>query len=852
MKETAAKAYDPIAAMSAVLENLHHHVKPEHPNYVICMPPPNLTGCLHMGHAFQLSLMDALVRYARQQHQKAWLQPGTDHAGISARFVLARYLADCNLPLADWQQHIHAWQHDKQQAIMQQMQHMAIGTDWQHARFTRDPLYQKAVETAFIQLFNDGLITRRQRLVNWDPVLNTTLSDLEVLHEERPGELYWITYVVQHTTVVVATTRPETLFGDVALAVSPQDVRYQAFIGHMAYVPLVNRAIPIIADAAIDPLFGSGCVKVTPAHDFRDAAFATRHGLQPIDLFEAHHSVLNEKTLFCKGKTFEQARPLVVAALRECGALSSVTPHTLSVPIGEKSGAIIEPKLTLQWFLLTKTLGKKAQDMVHQGRVRFYPESWAHHFHDWMNRLDDWCISRQIGFGHVIPAFYQNDRMVVQAQAPDASWTPETDVLDTWFSAALWPLVTMGWPAPLTHYPTDVLVTGFDILFFWVARMIMVCTHLAGDVPFKQVWITGIIRDHTGQKMSKTRGNVIDPLDVIYGIQHQALLEKRLLDVHDVARQKMITEDTHQTFPQGIRAFGIDALRYVFFSISHTRDVCFDWQRLESARLFCNKLWQVGQLVHQRLQKTPVPCLDPAWHEAMHLWSCAWYATQQQRHTTMKEHVANFRLDLCIQDVHDYIWHDVCAWYIEIFKTIVRLSGTQAKPWCQWLSYHFCAMLKTVSPWLPVIVATLQHQLNGMAVEAYDIHPIHHHALEQLAAIRTLVQHLRALRASHPAQSMVTIWHDQPIALSPTWLAIVADKVRCQFVLTATPSGMMCHGVRYQMADMMNTTVRLRLEKDITVLKKRLDNPDFLAHAPSDIIRQTQEQYDACLQKLRL
>ena len=662
-------------------------------SYSIVLPPPNVTGSLHMGHAFQHTIMDVYTRYNRSKGKQTLWQPGTDHAGIATQMVVERQLGLENISRHDlgrekFTEKIWDWKSKSGGTITSQMRRLGASVDWERERFTMDEPLSKAVQKVFIDLYNEGLIYRGKRLVNWDPVLLTAVSDLEVISTEEQGFLWHIRYQVAESdeVLVVATTRPETMFGDTAVAIHPEDTRYQHLIGKFIDLPLSNRKIPIIADDYVDMEFGTGCVKITPAHDFNDYEIGQRHSLEIINILTDDASININAPDKYQGLDRFDARKEVVKDLESQNLIEKIDPHTLMVPRGDRTNSIIEPYMTDQWFVKVKPLAGPAIDAVKNGDIRFVPENWNKTYFNWMDNIEDWCISRQIWWGHRIPAWYDkegkfyvaNNLEEAQAQAGvGVDLEQDEDVLDTWFSSALWPFSTLGWPEKTPElsrfYPTSVLVTGFDIIFFWVARMIMFGLKFAKDVPFKDIYITGLIKDGNGQKMSKSKGNVLDPIDLIDGISLNDLLEKRTQGMMQPKLAEKIQKQTKKEFPDGIPAFGTDAIRFTFAALaSFGRDIKFDLKRVEGYRNFCNKLWNASRFVLINLESKSINV------NAVLSNQDKWILSRLQ-HTKIEveKHLADYRLDLMSQTLYEFVWHDYCDWYLELSKPLLENNKTK-------------------------------------------------------------------------------------------------------------------------------------------------------------------------------
>jgi len=759
------KTYQPHAIETALYENWEAkgYFAPQGSGepYTIMIPPPNVTGSLHMGHGFNNAIMDALIRFRRMQGRNTLWQPGTDHAGIATQMVVERQLGAQGIDRHDlgrekFLDKVWEWKAESGGNITRQIRRLGSSVDWSRERFTMDDGLSEAVKEAFVRLHEDGLIYRGKRLVNWDTKFHTAISDLEVESHDEKGHLWNLRYPLAdgnktaegNDYLIVATTRPETALGDAAVAVNPHDERYKALIGHYVELPLVGRRIPIIADDYCDPEFGTGCVKITPAHDFNDYEVGKRHNLPLINIFDQDAKVLAGAQIFnidgsvnalldaslpaeYAGLDRFEARKQIVAAFDALGLLQSIDDHALKVPKGDRSGTIIEPWLTDQWYVSTKPLAEKAIEVVENGEIQFVPKQYENMYFSWMRDIQDWCISRQLWWGHRIPAWYDQagnvyvgrDEAEVRAKhnLGDIALRQDDDVLDTWFSSGLWTFSTLGWPEQTdflkTHHPTDVLVTGFDIIFFWVARMIMLSTHLTKQIPFKTVYVHGLVRDGLGQKMSKSKGNVLDPLDIVDGIDLETLLAKRTSGMMQPKLAEKIAKQTRAEFPDGIASYGTDALRFTFCSLATTgRDVKFDMGRVEGYRNFCNKLWNAANFV---IENTDGQDTGINGEEVDLSPVDRWIISALQRcEQDVTRHLDAFRFDLATQALYEFVWDEYCAWYLELVKPVLwdenapleRQRGTRRT-----LVRVLEVILRLAHPFMPFITEEIWQRIKGQA-----------------------------------------------------------------------------------------------------------------------------------------
>ena len=880
------------------------------PAYCIPIPPPNVTGTLHMGHGFQQAIMDALIRYHRMRGHNTLWQVGTDHAGIATQMVVERQLeAEGSsreaLGREAFVKRVWDWKEQSGGAITRQLRRLGTSPDWQRERFTMDPGLSDAVQRVFIALFEKGLIYRGHRLVNWDPKFHTAISDLEVVQEEEQGSLWHLRYPLSDGEghLVVATTRPETMLGDTAVAVHPSDPRYQHLVGKTIDLPLTDRQIPIIADDYVDPEFGSGCVKITPAHDFNDYAMGERHNLPKINILTASAALNDAVPERFRGLDRFVARDKVITELEALNLLDKIEPHALKVPRGDRSGAVIEPWLTPQWYVDAKKLAEPAIKAVEQGDIRFVPKQWENTYFAWMRDIQDWCISRQLWWGHRIPAWYDTDDNVYvgqsEAEIRRAYELPETlaltqdeDVLDTWFSSALWTFSTLGWPeenADLrSFHPASVLVTGFDIIFFWVARMIMMSLEFMGEVPFHTVYVHGLVRDGEGQKMSKSKGNVLDPIDLIDGIELEALIAKRTANLMQPQLAERIEKATRKQFPDGIPGYGTDALRYTFYSLASTgRDIKFDIGRMEGYRNFCNKIWNAARYVlshtegHDLLKARGTPSLADRWIRSR----------LQSTLLAVDGAVAAYRFDLAAQSLYDFVWNEFCDWYLELSKPVLwdeaghpqALLGTR-----QTLAEVLEQALRMLHPFMPFVTEEIWQSVSPLTGATGDSimlapwptpEPEHtdRDAEDEIEWMKGIIVAIRTIRSEAnipPATTLeVTVANTSELdrdrlqrngtflqRLSKSASIIPIDNHDAE-----TASLMALFGeleVRVPMAGLVDVTAELtRLDKEIAKaeaekarLNGKLTNAKFIERAPADIVaaeRQKLTQVDASLKVLQ-
>jgi len=712
--------------------------------FTILLPPPNVTGTLHMGHAFQHTLMDALIRYQRMRGRDTLWQVGVDHAGIATEMVVTRQIEAEGGKRDDYSrdefiERVWQWKHESGSTITGQMRRLGASADWSRERFTMDDGLSEAVIETFVRLHEEGLIYRGPRLVNWDPVLKTAISDLEVVNSDEQGKLWSIRYprTDGKGDVVVATTRPETLLGDVCVAVHPDDERYTELVGQTVELPLTGRQIPVVADDYVDPEFGTGCVKITPAHDFNDWEVGNRHGFEPINIFTPDARLNDAAPASYRGLDRFEARERIIEDLKAMGLLVEEKPHNMVVPRGDRSGQIIEPYLTDQWFVKMDTLGKIGLEAFESGNIEFVPANWINTYRHWMENLQDWCISRQLWWGHRIPAWYDEsgniyvgrdeaDARTRNGLTDDVALKQDDDVVETWFSSALWAHSTLGWPDPERmkaegfdrYLPSSVLITGFDIIFFWVARMVMMTGHFTGKVPFEQVYITGLIRDRDGQKMSKSKGNVLDPIDLIDGIELDALVDKRTAGLMQPQMKRSIEKNTRDEFPDGIPSFGADALRFTFAALAgHGRDIKFDLSRCEGYRNFLNKLWNASRFTLMNVGEQALSVPDPNDLDAPSRWI---RSKLDRTIVEVEQALADYRFDLASKALYEFVWNEFCDWYLELSKPAMFEEAEKANPKLANATRHTLATvlettLRLLHPFIPFVTEEIWQRVKTPA-----------------------------------------------------------------------------------------------------------------------------------------
>jgi len=898
------------------------------PSFAIQLPPPNVTGTLHMGHAFNQTIMDGLTRYYRMKGcNTAWI-PGTDHAGIATQIVVERQLAAEGVSRHDlgreaFLEKVWAWKNISGGTITQQMRRVGCSADWQREYFTMDEARAQTVTEVFVRLFEQGLIYRGKRLVNWDPVLGTAVSDLEVESVEEQGSMWHIRYPLADGSdgLIVATTRPETMLGDVAVAVHPEDERYAHFIGKELVLPLTGRTIPVIADEYVEKDFGTGCVKITPAHDFNDYEVGKRHDTKLVNVFDLTAKVLPEAEVFnYKGEAQTgfrlpeayagldrfAARKQIVADLQAQGYLQEIKAHTLMTPKGDRTGSVIEPMLTSQWFVAMSakpnggepeseykglSLADKAKRAVDSGAVRFIPENWVNTYNQWMNNIQDWCISRQLWWGHQIPAWYdENGNCYVarseedaQKQAGSLKLTRDEDVLDTWFSSALVPFSTLGWPSETPELkaflPSNVLVTGYEIIFFWVARMIMMTTHFTGKVPFKDVYIHGIVRDHEGKKMSKSEGNVIDPVDLIDGIDLDKLLVKRTTGLRKPETAPAVKKTTEKLFPEGIPAMGADALRFTMASYASLgRSVNFDFKRAEGYRNFCNKLWNATNFVLMNTEGQD--CGQDETQPLAYTFADQWIIGKlQQTEAAVAEAFETYRFDLAAQTLYEFVWNEYCDWYIELAKVQIQTGcPTTQRTTRRTLVRVLEAILRLLHPIMPFITEELWQTVAPLAnakhsdsimLAAYpvaDQEKIVPAAFDKMGSLKELVEEVRKLRGemgiAPNVKAPLFVEGGSELAdllkYLPALTRLTEAKLVDKLPEAEDAPVAVCNGARLMLKveiDKAAETARLtkeaeKLQKALDKLNAKLSKPGYTDKAPAHLVEKDKADLAELMDKM--
>ncbi len=909
--------------------------------YSIMIPPPNVTGSLHMGHAFQDTIMDTLIRCQRMKGKNTLWQVGTDHAGIATQMVVERKIAaEEGKTKHDYGRDafidkIWEWKAESGGTITKQLRRLGASVDWDRERFTMDDGFYKAVQEVFVRLYKDDLIYRGKRLVNWDPKLHTAISDLEVENKETKGHMWHFRYPLADGVktadgkdyIVVATTRPETMLGDTGVAVNPEDPRYKDLIGKEIILPIVGRRIPIVGDEHADMEKGTGCVKITPAHDFNDYEVGKRHQLPMINILtfdanirdaaevfnsngEASNAYGTEIPAKYQGMERFAARKAIVAEFEELGLLQEIKDHDLTVPYGDRGGVVIEPMLTDQWYVRAGILAKPAVEAVENGDIQFVPKQYENMYFSWMRDIQDWCISRQLWWGHRIPAWYDEQGNVfvgrneeeVRAEnniAADVALRQDDDVLDTWFSSALWTFGTLGWPEKTPElnvfHPTDVLVTGFDIIFFWVARMIMMTMHFCKDedgkaqVPFKTVYVTGLIRDENGDKMSKSKGNVLDPIDMIDGIDLESLVAKRTGNMMQPQLAAKIEKNTRKTFENGIEAYGTDSLRFTLAAMASTgRDINWDMKRLEGYRNFCNKLWNASRYVLMNTEEQD--CGFAAGAELEYSLADKWIESQFE--LAAKEfngHIDNFRLDMAANTLYEFIWNQFCDWYLELTKPVLW-KGTEAQQRAtrRTLITVLEKTLRLAHPVIPYITETIWQSVKPLvdgvegdtimlqALPQYDAANFNQEALDDIEWVKAFITSIRNLRAEYdinpgkPLEVMLKAANEQDAARIEANKPVLVSLAKLESIRVladgeATPACATAlvgkSELMIPMAGLIDKDAELdRLAKEIAKtqgeiarIEGKLGNEGFVAKAPEAVITKEREKlagYQEALVKL--
>jgi len=888
--------------------------------YCIMIPPPNVTGSLHMGHGFQEAIMDGLIRYHRMKGNNTLWQVGTDHAGIATQMVVERLLSADGVSRHDlgrekFIEKVWEWKEESGGTITRQLRRLGASPDWSRERFTMDDGFYQAVQEVFIRLHEDGLIYRGKRLVNWDPKLHTAISDLEVISEEENGYLWHFKYPLTDGSghLTVATTRPETMLGDTAVAVHPDDERYQHLIGKTITLPLANREIPIIADDYVEREFGTGCVKITPAHDFNDYEMGQRHDLPKINLFNDDAQLNDNAPKVYVGMDRFDARKQVVSDLDSLGLLEKVDDHKLKVPRGDRSGVVIEPYLTDQWYVKTAPLAEKAIAAVEGGDIQFVPKQYENMYFSWMRDIQDWCISRQLWWGHRIPAWYDDQGNVYVGRSEqevreknnlgDINLKQDEDVLDTWFSSGLWTFGTLGWPnadndqdiAELlkTFHPTNVLVTGFDIIFFWVARMIMMTLYFMDEVPFKTVYVHGLVRDSHGQKMSKSKGNVLDPIDLIDGIELEPLVAKRTAGMMVPHLREKIEKQTHKEFPDGIESYGTDALRYTYYSLASTgRDINFDVGRIEGFRNFCNKIWNAARYVLMNCENQDCGQNDKDEGNDVELsLADRWIISRlQQAEAAVAEAIANYRFDLASQAIYEFVWNEYCDWYLELSKPVLwdeNASPALQKGTRRTLIRVLETTLRMAHPLMPFITEEIWQQVKTLAgaegdtimLQPYpeaDASKVDEQATNDIEWLKNVIIGIRNIRGEmniSPGKMLPVYFNNgspqdkQRLENNQQFLSKLAKLDSVTWLNQGEEAPMSATAlvgdmeILVPMAGLIDKDAELarlnketeKLQKELMKVKGKLNNEKFVSNAPEEVVAKEKsrlEEMETTLNKL--
>ena len=870
--------------------------------YSIALPPPNVTGTLHLGHAFQHTIMDTLTRYQRMNGQSTLWQTGTDHAGIATQMVVTEQLRSEGKTLESigrqaFVDRVWKWRTEAGNTITQQMRRVGSSVDWERERFTMDESYSQAVTEVFVRLFEDGLIYRGQRLVNWDPVMETALSDLEVVNVEEEGSLWHIRYPLVDGArteegkpyLVVATTRPETMLGDTAVAVHPEDPRYQSLIGKQVTLPLTGRTIPIIADEYVDTEFGSGCVKITPAHDFNDHEIGERHDLPLINIFTREAKINDNAPTKYQGLDRFVARDEILYDLDQRNLIALQDVHEIQIPRGDRSNAVVEPWLTDQWFVSIQPLADPAITAVKNGDIEFEPKRWENVYFNWMSEIKDWCISRQLWWGHQIPAWYDDSQNIYVGRteeevrskhrlSPSIRLTRDPDVLETWFSSALWTFATLGWPEQTQdlekYHPTSVLVTGHDIIFFWVARMIMMTLKFTGEVPFKKVYVTGLVRDRFGQKMTKTKGNGLDPIDVIDGIDLEDLIDKRTRNLAQRSMSEEISKATKKEYPKGIPGYGTDALRFTMCALaSPSSNYNFDLQQVEGYHFFCNKLWNAAKFILSNIDE------DEQLQEGELGVADRWIRSRLASLTIqLREAIDTYRFDLYAHHIYQFAWHEFCDWYLEFTKPVLFNEPNNSPSYLaaqSTLVHVFEALMRLLHPAMPYITEEIWGKLAPHCNESSETIMLCHYpeaaiferdqsAEHAITWLRDMVTAIRSLRneRSIPPRVEVDVFvagshaQDRDIELSTRALLTRLAKVKSVNWLAESEKQMGSAKLVNHLnvilpfstdEERLEEEKRLKqgvakLEKDLNQVQGKLSNENFVKRAPAEIVSKEQER----------